>query len=376
MRLAAGLTTLGVLLVSLTLPAEARADCNNRQVNACIDADALWPHAGPQRFVGVGSAETLGAHQLGFGLVTSWTSHSVTFHLPSPGPGGSDSVAVNNQVTANFLFAYGVSDRLELDLALPIVVAQDGDGTNALSGSTVSPNATALGDLRFGAAYAIVPHRRRDVTDPEHPPSAFGLVARFETTAPTGQDERFSGSPYATFVPSVSADYRRGRWSGGAELGARIRKPTDIGVTRLGSQIYLAGGVAYDLLRTHEELPRNLLTVSAEVRAMPTLTAQDESVPTATGVSYTSGGGIITPAEWTLAVRSAPIKGGDFSFQVGGGGSLPATNDAVTSPRFRFTLGLVYAPLQNDGDGDGVIDRDDHCPTRPGTAQDQGCPAP
>ena len=377
MRLAAGLTTLGLLLVELALvPAEeARAaGCQDREVNACIAADTLWSHAGPQRFVGVGSAETVAAGQLGFGLVTSWTSHSVVFHLPSPAPSGSDSVAVNNQVTANFLFAYGVSDRLELDLALPFVLAQDGAGLDALSGSTSAPHATAFGDIRFGAAYALVPRRRHDVADTAHPPSTFGLVARFETSAPTGQDERFVGAPYATFVPSLSADYRRGRWSGGAELGARIRRASDIGTTVLGTQLYLAAGAAFDALRSHEDLPRNLLTVSAEIRALPVLTGQDESVPTATGIAYTSGGGAIVPAEWTLAARSAPVKGSDFAFQLGFGGAL-TTGDPITTPRFRFTLGVVFAPMKNDGDDDGVPDSDDHCPTRPGTAQDQGCPA-
>ena len=378
MRRAARLTTqlaVGLLVLGLGLCVgrEARADCSNRQVNACIDADSLWPHAGPQRFIGVGSAETVASGQLGFGLVTSWSSHSVVFHLPSPAPGGSDSVAVDNQVTANFLFAYGVSDRLELDFAVPFVVAQNGAGTDALSGSADAPHATAVGDLRFGAAYALVKHRRHDYADTEHPTNPFGLVARFETTAPTGQDERFVGSPYATFIPSLAADYHRGRWTGGAELGARIRKPTDLGVTRLGTQIYLAAGVGYDLLRSHGELARNLLTVSAEVRALPIVTPADESVPTAAGVDYVSGGTIQVPFEATVAARSAPFAGSDFAFQLG---AMIAGSDAITTPRFRFVLGLVFAPMKNDGDDDGVPDSDDKCPTLPGSAQDQGCPPP
>lgn len=142
----------------------------------------------------------------------------------------------------------------------------------------------------------------------------------------------------------------------------------------LGPQLYLAAGAAFDALRTHEELPRNLLTISAEIRALPVLTGQDESVPTAAGIAYTSGGSAIVPAEWTLAARSAPVKGSDFAFQLGFSGAL-TTSDPITTPRFRFTLGVVFAPMKNDGDDDGVPDSDDHCPTRPGTAQDQGCPA-
>ena len=49
---------------------------------------------------------------------------------------------------------------------------------------------------------------------------------------------------------------------------------------------------------------------------------------------------------------------------------------AITVPRFRFVLGITYAPMQRDSDGDGVPDRIDRCPSQPGErgGQRPGCP--
>ena len=84
----------------------------------------------------------------------------------------------------------------------------------------------------------------------------------------------------------------------------------------------------------------------------------------------------ITPAEWLLAVRTAPLLAGDVSFFAGGGGPIPIGDPAITVPRFRFVLGAVYAPTARDTDGDGVIDKNDLCPTVPGVrgGEKSGCP--
>ena len=116
-------------------------------------------------------------------------------------------------------------------------------------------------------------------------------------------------------------------------------------------------GVGYDLLA------RELLTVVAEARALPTFAEQHDATISTQGLVSTPNGTYITPAEWDLSVRTAPLVGGDLAFQLGGGGGIPLAKDtAVTTPRFRFTLGIRYAPMARDTDGDGVLDKDDKCP--------------
>ncbi|HVJ94541.1 MAG TPA: thrombospondin, partial [Labilithrix sp.] len=136
--------------------------CSNPLVSTCINSDTFWPHAGPQRFAAVGSAETVADRQVAFGLVTSYQSRPIIINGPSPGGAGSEHFAIDNQVNANFLFAYGVTNRLQLDLGLPITLVQTGAGTSPLTGGAPIRD-TAVRDMRFGFAYALIPRQRIDL---------------------------------------------------------------------------------------------------------------------------------------------------------------------------------------------------------------------
>ena len=127
--------------VAALLSAHARpaaTDCSG-VLSPCIDDDTLWPHAGPvalrrrrarPRPSAAGSSAS--------GCVTTYLSRPIVLHVASPGGGGSDQYAVNNQVNGTFLWAYGVTDRLELDLAAAAHVLP-----GAAPGSRPSPAATA-----------------------------------------------------------------------------------------------------------------------------------------------------------------------------------------------------------------------------------------
>src|SRR5260370_26369579 len=118
----------------------AATDCSGI-VSPCINDDTLWPHAGAARFLAVGGIDTVGSKQLGFALVSSYLSRPIVVHLPSPGGAGADAYVINDQVNGSFLWSYGVTDRLELDLALPITFGQGGAGLAPVSGGA-GANAT------------------------------------------------------------------------------------------------------------------------------------------------------------------------------------------------------------------------------------------
>jgi hypothetical protein len=320
---------------ALTLEARAAraTDCSGT-ASSCINSDILWPHAGPARFVAIGSTDTVAPGQLGFGLVTSYLSRPIILHVPTPGPGGSDQNAVDNQVNGTFLWAYGVTNRLELDLAVPLTFIQDGAGLSPITGGNALKD-TAVRDMRFGLTYALLPHTR---VAPDKRPEDFGLAARLEVSAPTGDDDQLAGEGTGVFVPSVSADWRRERGFMGAEVGARIRPTNELEGARIGTQLVTALGVGYEIL------PRELLTGLLEVWVLPTFAEQHTVTRDGPATLSTPNGTTIAPAEWQLSARTSPLSGGDFSIQLGGGGDLPLTNGAVTTPRFRFTLGLRWAP--------------------------------
>lgn len=169
------------LTVTLFASAARATDCSGT-VSTCIDDDILWPHAGPAQFVAIGSTETIAPGQLGFGLVSSWLKHPIVFASPSPGT-TSDQYAINDQVNGTFLWSYGVTDRLQLDVAVPLTFIQNGAGLEPVTGGDGLKD-TAVRDMRFGFAYAVVAHRRTG-TDP----GAFGLAARLEVSAPTGDSD-------------------------------------------------------------------------------------------------------------------------------------------------------------------------------------------
>lgn len=373
-RRASSAVVLGVALLSSASVARA-GDCDSRLLSTCIDSDTLWPHAGPQRFVAVGGTETVPRSNVSFGLVASYQSRPIVVHLPSPGPAGSDRTVIDNQLSSTFLFGYGVTDRLELDLALPITLLQDGSGASLITGGANDVSATAMRDLRFGATFAIVPRVRRAAWAPRVGPregNYWSLAGRFQMSAPTGDKQQFAGDVGAVFVPSLSADMRIGRFYGAAEAGLRIRPSTEFAGARIGTQALFAVGGGFDIL------PKNLLSVTAEVRIMPILIEQATVVRDQGQLTSTPNGKFIAPAEWTIGVRTAPLAGGDFSILASGGGWLPMGPDApVTVPRFRFTLGLSFAPRGYDSDGDGILDAVDKCPGEAGPKTSEagpGCP--
>ena len=380
-RRRASILPLLVSLASLTvlaIPGLAQADdCGGTLLSTCVDSDTLWPHAGPQRFLAVGSTETTPAGNVAFGLVTSYQSRPIVIHLPSPGPAGSDRTVIDNQLSTTFLFAYGVTNRLELDAALPITLLQDGSGASPITGSSQSVSATATRDLRFGLTYAFVPRVRRSPWAPRKGPrqgNVWSLAGRFEMTAPTGDATQFAGDRAAVFAPSLSADLRVGRLFAGAELGLRIRPVTEFAGARIGTQLLFSLGVGVDVVKN------DLLAVTGEVRALPNFVEQASFARDQGQLTSVPNGKFIAPAEWSLGVRTAPLAGGDFSIHATGGGWLPLGVDApITAPRFRFALGFAFTPRAYDSDGDGIIDAQDKCPSVPGektSSAGAGCPEP
>lgn len=365
----------GVSLLSLLWLGENDAhaqQCSNPLVSTCINSDTFWPHAGPQRFAAVGSAETVAERQVAFGLVTSYQSRPIIIKGPSPGGAGSEQFAIDNQVNANFLFAYGVTDRLQLDLGMPITLVQTGAGTSPLTGGRAIRD-TAVRDMRFGFAYALVPRERIDLqkaADEGGPGKGFALATRLTFSAPIGDNTDFAGERTMVLAPSIAADYRVWRMFFGADLGGRIRPVTEFAGARVGTQLTTALGAGFEIL------PRDMLSVLLEGRAYVNFPEQHTSQQSAFEITSRPNGETIVPAEWLLGLRSAPVLGGDVSFFGGGGGPIPITPGPVTVPRFRFVLGITYAPMNRDSDGDGVPDRIDRCPTQAGErgGERPGCP--
>lgn len=317
-----------LILFLSSLPTRAMAgNCDGVETSGCIDAETFWPHAGPRRLMTIGGTETLAQGNVGFGLVGSYQSRPVTFQTPT-GAGPVTRNAIDNQITSTFLFSYGITKKLEVDAALPVTIFQDGTGMQPITGGAPLHDTTAR-DLRFGAAYAFVPH----------------LAARFEMSAPTGdKNGQFAGDRGAVWIPSIAGDFRVGRFFVGGEIGARLRATTGLVGARVGSQLVIAAGAGFDVLE------KQRLSIAVEARTLPILVEQRIAMQTDQGITTQPGGGIIAPAEWMVSARSAPVLDGDVTLQLGVGGAISDPSNApITVPRFRVALAIVFAPVEKKG---------------------------
>lgn len=349
--------------------AEARECGDAARLSTCINADTLWPRAGAARFQSIGSAETTAPGQVGFGLVTTYLRKPIVLQAASASSDGTEMPGVDHLVNTTFLWSYGLTDRLELGFALPTTLYQNGSGITGVTSSTATPlPRTAIRDMRFGLAWAVLPRARA------WPSEGLAVTARFDMAAPTGEKRSFASEPSAVWMPSVAAEWRRGGVFAGAELGARLRGTASLGGTRLGSQLVIAAGFGVEIL------PAERLSAALEMFALPTFAQQQDGArdPATNETVWKDSTRKLVPAEWMATVRSAPVPGGDFSLSASGGTGLPLTDpSSLTTPDYRFVLGVRYAPLARDTDGDGVMDRDDACPTqredRDGFQDEDGC---
>jgi outer membrane protein OmpA-like peptidoglycan-associated protein len=363
------LLALPALLLS-SAPARA-ADCSPAsRVSSCLDADNLWLRPGPSLFSSIGNTALTPAGQIGFGFVVGYQRRPIVFRLPSAEPGGTDAYAIDDQLNASLLWTVGLSRFLELTAVAPVALYQNGVGVSPLVNQQSTPvTRSAIRDTRVGLNAGIL---RREGGYLQPGP---GLAARLAVVLPTGDQTTFAGGKGVGAAPSLVFDYRIGPVVVGVEAGARLRSSVEIAGATIGNRAYEALGVSVDVLSNER------LTVGAEIFSLQSLGTQQHITRAADGsvIDGTSRPANL-PTEWLFSLRSAPALAGDLSFHLGGGTSIPLTDNTVTAPAFRVLGGVRYAPLGRDSDGDGILDKNDKCPFEAedfdGFEDDDGCPDP
>jgi OOP family OmpA-OmpF porin len=358
-----------VALVPLLLSTRAARgeDCSPaNRVSTCVDADNLWHRPGSSQFVSVAGTSVTPAGQISFGFLGAFQKRPVVFRLPSAEPGGSDAYAIEDQLNGNLLWSLGLGKGLELTLATPITLYQSGVGVSPLvSQKSTEVVRSVIRDARLGVHGGLI-QRRGGYLAP-----GLALSLRGDVIVPTGDGKVYAGGKGLGFAPSAVVDYRVGPVVLGLEVGARVRSEVDLAGTTIGTQLYEALGVSVDVLGER-------LAVTGEVYSLQGFGAQKSLTRSAAGVSELGDRPAHMPTEWLLGLRSAPALAGDLTAHLAGGGALPLTDNDVTAPAFRLVAGVRYAPLGRDGDGDGILDRDDRCPAEPedrdGFEDEDGCP--
>jgi len=341
-----GFVAAGVAAVVMSRPAHAQTVGSQ----GSVDVQTFWPAAGPTDHIALRNTSVQPSGDIGFGLTFNLMRRPLVL---TPTGTGQAQDAVDYALTSDFLFAIGIARRFQLSAAVPVVLAQSGEGTVPVLGARgVRLPDTAIRDLRVEFSWAILQRaRRRDAR-------GAGLRLDVGAAIPLGDDRAFQGSGGFTFAPMLGFDWRFPAVTLTANAGARIRATSRIGDLAVGSVGVVGAGVAIrPLFRT--EVP---LTFVFDYFNTFAFTTDD---------AFTSA----TTQELYYGVRYATDAARDI--ELFAGGSMPLGSGPLM-PAWRAIAGVSYAPRGNDTDGDGVVDAEDRCRTEPEDRDDfedeDGCP--
>lgn len=317
--------TLAVASFLAATPVTALGTCASGRYTSCLDANALWLRPGESEFSSVAGARALDAN-VSVRAGISAIERPLVLEVAAPGS-GRELALVERAFDQHLLLSFGLSERLQLGLALITVLWQSGSGPAAVQSQT-GPRIeqTAVRDPRVGIAVTLV-----DV-----PEAALSL--RADVAAPLGDHDAFAGTGSFTFAPSATARVKTGAFIVGGELGARLRPTVELGNLRHGSQLYAAAGIAVSLLPE--------LQLAIEGFAFPSLIDSSSESAEKLGVSVRA-----LPSEWLSSIRYTPRPRLTTTLAIGSG--LPSSSETrggkrehflgPTSPEFRALLDVGYA---------------------------------
>jgi OOP family OmpA-OmpF porin len=358
------MNSLKAALVAVALLTAATAGA---QVVPAFDLErlSLDPSAVTSMVVGTGQVRpagqgrvSLAAHYENRPLVLMTDGTVIGRGLPSDGTRFGD--VVENRVTAHLGASITLTDRLEVNFRLPIVVFQD--GTVGLPG-VPKVAASGMGTPAVGFRWQLA----------EQAGAGLNLAIASEILAPYGSAKALAGNQQWYFTPRVEASRDFGGIVVGGQGGLIVRERT----LAFGGGSTLATAAAGGLVVATTGTLRGELSVRGEYSDYK----NDASLEALLGARYAMG---------------------DFElFALGG----PGFNKAPGTPKYRGVLGVAFAPTPKkaappppppapvvdpcapgqahtaaqcpdlDDDGDGIKNKDDACPTVAGIPEEKGCPA-
>jgi len=313
-----------------------------------IDVQLFDYAIGPKTFFAVSDAATMAPKQLTFDVMVTFLSNPFTIYNVSDDEDtieGERTQVVKQVLAGELSAAYGLNDRFQLGVALPLVFSMTGQG---LMAETASPDPEGLkvagtGDLRLEMKLRL--YRKGPI----------GLAAIVGVTAPTSFGSgggKFIGDDLPSLRGRGIAQWtsRDGKASLGANLGLVFRKPREIYASTVGQQLTWGAAASYR--------PTERFAVIAESFGRTGLEGLDLDQ---------------SPIEVEGGVRVQATKA--VAVVAGGGAGVVR---GIGSPDLRVFVSIGYAPDTRDTDRDGVPNNRDRCPNaaedHDGFQDGDGCP--
>jgi hypothetical protein len=263
--------------------------------------------------------------------------------------------ALPHQVTLDLVGSFGLWDRLELGLLLPVVPSQSVTAA-ALPGA----RGAGVGDLRldlkvglYGAHLAA--HR-------------LALAVITGLRFPTGDASSALGQPGLTGAPRLVLEWRHARGGAALVTGAVLRSRPSLDPNSV-SQSVTYGAWGRVAIVTGLEVLAELSGEYAVAHAGGSHTSADEPLELDAGLHWRS------PFGWLVTLGAgAGLRPGygtpDGRLLFGVRYEAPPRAPPPAVPMLEATAPVV----DTDPDRDGVIGPRDHCPTVSGPAENAGCP--
>ena len=247
-------------------------------------------------------------------------------------------------------------NRILVSVQMPVAVVQRGDAPDTPGVVLSPPSSAALGDLRIAARIRVLGENR----------GAFQLGLGGYFFAPTAADGAFlgDGAIRGNVHASLGGRFvRRFVWNASTGITFRATEQPD----SFGAGAGIAVLLWKERLQVGPELLTSVLLGDTRLVAGPLSTIAQP--PRAS-------------AELLFGARVRPLA--SLVFGVAGG---PGFGEGIGTPTFRIVAMAGWAPSSDsdkptpthaDRDGDGLRDRDDACPDRPGVLSGDpskdGCP--
>ncbi|CAN5138827.1 hypothetical protein BH09MYX1_BH09MYX1_05340 [soil metagenome] len=263
---------------------------------------------------------------------------------------------VRNVGTLHIGAAMNFFDRVRLGLSLPVVLFQDGHQTNLGTQTIALPaNDQAVGDLRVGLDFRLFGEHLSPVT------MAIGAQVWF----PTGSQDKYTTDGNVRVSPHVTIAGDIGIFTYSARVGLMFGRPERyFAATKLGQEFNFGAAAGLRVIDKN-------LVIGPEIFGS-TVIISDPLTGNATG--FNDNATAQTAVEGLLGAHytAGPVRfgaGGGFGFTRGLG-----------SPERSWMVSLeIVPPINDDTDGDGIVDKDDACPTTVGVRNDDprknGCPS-
>ncbi len=218
-----------------------------------VDLERFWLEPGPGAVLAASDAEVLAPGAMHVAVSGSLMSRPIV--LAELQGGAERSVPVSLRLGYEVAVARGITERLQLGFALPVVAAQEGERFQGIGLSEISLDPVTLGDVRLHAKLRLS----------ERPGSRLRYGVAMHLRLPTGNEEHFAGEagPVVAWGFTVGYTWRALRLVGNAGLRIRTEEVAIISPARAHSNELVAlAGAEYRL----PQAPIGLLAEYAHVR--------------------------------------------------------------------------------------------------------------